>query len=269
MKNSYLYHYFFDEAGDTSFYGKNRKNIVGSEGVSHTFLLGMLSFKTPLSEIRSQILDLQKQIGDSPYYKNVPSVKNRVLKNGFFFHAKDDLPEIRKEFFDLILKFDCSFQAVVGRKIVSIFENKHHNKEKEFYADLLSHLLKDKLHKYPHMLLNIAERGSSTALHNLETGLAKAKHHHRKKFAEGRTVTKVIFNVENYQSEPLLAVVDYLCWAVQRVFEKGETRFYDYVCSKIGLVVDLYDRQNYEQWKNYYTSENPLTEKNKVSPQLP
>lgn len=269
MKHSHLYHYFFDEAGDTSFYGRNRKNIIGSEGVSHTFLLGMLSFKTPLSEIREQIVDLQKQIGNSAYYKNVPSVRNRILKNGFFFHAKNDLPEIRKEFFDLILQFDCSFQAVVGRKILSVFEDKHHNKEKEFYADLLSHLLKDKLHKYPRIVLNIAERGSSTALHNLEIGLAKAKHRHHKKFANPKSITKVVFNVENYQCEPLLAVVDYLCWAVQRVFEKGETRFYEYICSKIGLVVDLYDRKNYDQWKNYYTSENPLTEKNKVSSQLP
>jgi len=67
----------------------------------------------------------------------------------------------------------------------------------------------------------------------------------------------------------LFAVADYCCWAVQRVFEKGETRFYDYMQDKISLVVDLYDSEKYKSNLNYYTKKNPLTTKNKISPQLP
>jgi hypothetical protein len=60
----------------------------------------------------------------------------------------------------------------------------------------------------------------------------------------------------------------YLCCAVQRVFEKGEVRHYNYLSEKIRLVVDLYDRENYEGSQNHYDKKNPLTAKNKLGPQI-
>ena len=99
MKNTHLYHYFLDEAGDTTFYGKGKVPIMGKEGVSQTFMLCMVSFKTPLAELKESILLLAKKISESAYYKDVPSVVKRLEKGNFYFHAKDDLPEIRKEFF--------------------------------------------------------------------------------------------------------------------------------------------------------------------------
>lgn len=64
-------------------------------------------------------------------------------------------------------------------------------------------------------------------------------------------------------NEPLLNLVDYFCWTVQRVFEKGETRYYERLKDKISLVVDLYDESKYLDWGNYYNVKNPLTSKNK------
>lgn len=62
-------------------------------------------------------------------------------------------------------------------------------------------------------------------------------------------------------------MADYLGWVAQRVFEKGETRFYDYLRDKIRLVVDLYDSENYAGNRNYYDHHrNPLTAKNKIGP---
>ena len=77
-----------------------------------------------------------------------------------------------------------------------------------------------------------------------------------------------MFNVTKPLQEPLLNIADYFCWAIQRVFEKGETRYYDFVKEKISLVVDLYDIDKYEGFKNYYTPKNPLTAENKISPLL-
>lgn len=264
------YHRFLDEAGDDTFYGKKRISIIGQNGVSNTFILGMVAFKEPLVPIRKKIIELQKDIENSAYYKDVPSVKKRVnKKGGYFFHAKDDLPEIRKEFYDYIRTIDCSFQAVVGQKIISLFEQQHHGKEANFYADLLSHLLKDKFTKYPRLVLNIAERSNSTAIHNLESGLETAKMRYKKRNPKKATNTRVAFSVHKFIDEPLLAVPDYFCWAVQRVFERGETRFYQYMKDKIPLVLDLYDTKGYKGSKNYYTERNPLTQKNKVSPHTP
>ncbi|MBK7110374.1 MAG: hypothetical protein IPH61_14940 [Bacteroidetes bacterium] len=38
-------HRFLDEAGDTAFYGKGKKAIIGNEGVSNCFMIGMVKFK--------------------------------------------------------------------------------------------------------------------------------------------------------------------------------------------------------------------------------
>jgi hypothetical protein len=74
--------------------------------------------------------------------------------------------------------------------------------------------------------------------------------------------------VQTPQTEPILNIADYLCWSIQRVFEKGETRYYDYLQSRIRLVVDLYDTENYLGYKNYYDKKNPLSSINKISPPI-
>ena len=268
--STFQYHRFLDEAGDSTFFGKGKIPIIGEEGVSNVFILGMVAYKTPLEAIRADIQKLQSDIEHSAYYRKVPSVQKRIDKGGYFFHAKDDLPEIRKEFFNYIYSLDCSFQAVVGRKNVGLFERKHNGNEAEFYADLLSHLLKDKFSKYPRLVINVAERANSTAIHNLEKGLKKAEERYCKKYPNKNNTAKIAFGVHKFKDEPLLSVSDYLCWVIQRVFERGETRFYDYMSDKISLVLDVYDWQNFgEKHENYYTKTKPLTEKNKVSPLTP
>ncbi len=261
-------HRFLDEAGDTTFYGKGKIPILGTDGVSNTFIIGMVKFNEPLQDIRNKIVEFQNQVETDKYFIGVPSIEKRKAKSGFYFHAKDDVPEIRKMFFEFISTINCSFQAVVGRKIIQLYEKKHNGKSNEFYADLLSHLIKDKLLKYDKLVLKIAKRESSTANKNLDLSLNKALSRFNKKYPEKETKTKVIFDVQNQYSEPLLNISDYFCWAVQRVFEKGETRYYNYLKDKISLVIDLYDSEKYKNSKNYYTIKNPLMAENKISPSL-
>ena len=63
------YHRFLDEAGDTTFYGKGKINIIGTQGVSKCFILGMVKFSEPLKIIRNKVIELQMQIASDPYYK--------------------------------------------------------------------------------------------------------------------------------------------------------------------------------------------------------
>lgn len=253
-------HRYLDEAGDTTFYGKGKVNIVGQPGISKCFILGLVKFKEPLREVRKQVIKLQRQVIADPYFAEIPSIRKKINKAGFYFHATDDIPEVRKVFYDYIKKVDCSFEAVVGRKIQGLYVNKHNSKEAEFYADLLSHLVKNKLGKGGKLILDIAGRGNSTKNNNLQSALKKAVDRHSKK---GKPVaTNVVFNVQNHYTEPLLNIADYFCWCVQRIFERGETRYYNYLKDKISLVVDLYDSNNYENSGNYYTAKKPLTKSN-------
>ncbi|MES2731425.1 MAG: DUF3800 domain-containing protein [Bacteroidota bacterium] len=277
-------HRFLDEAGDTAFYGKGKTSILGQPGVSSSFIIGMVKFKESIKDVRAAVADLQTKIASDPYF-DVVSLRKKKEAAGYYFHATDDLPEVRKLFFDFINTIDCSFEAVVGRKSIERYETKHKGKEQYFYADLLSHLLKNKLHKSKRVVLHIAERGKSTKNTNLDLALEKAKerlaattnYKNIQKTEDWWNIdylsrkdieADVVFNVTQPLQEPLLNVADYFCWAVQNVFEKGETRFYNFLKEKISLVVDLYEIDKYEGWKNYYTPKNPLTPENKISPPL-
>ena len=118
-------------------------------------------------------------------------------------------------------------------------------------------------------MLNVAERGSSTREKVLTEALRLATERAAKEWGGENLQARVVFNVQSPVTEPLLTVSDYLCWAVQRVFEQGEVRHYNYLAAKIRLVVDLYDRDKYEGNRNYYDSgKNPLTAQNKLGPPI-
>ncbi len=259
-------HRFLDEVGDTTFFGKGRVPILGQDGVSLCFGLGMVKFAAPIAEAREQVEHLCRTVGTDVYLNCIPSVAKRVQSGGFYFHAKDDPPEVRERLFKWIRDTDCSLEMVVGRKIPALFARKHNGKDSEFYADLLSHLLKNKLRLGRRLVINIAERGKTTRNHVLELAMNKARERFTKKQDATAISSEVVFNVQNPRTEPLLCVPDYLGWTVQRVFERGDTRHYDFVRERISLVVDLYDAEKYEGSHNYYTPRNPLTAGNRIGP---
>jgi hypothetical protein len=119
---AYHFHRFLDEAGDTTFYGKGKIPMIGSDGVSNYFLLGMLSVNQPLDEVRKAVIALQDSIVNDPYFLDIPSIKKKKSANGYFLHAKDDIPEVRKLVFELIKSIDCRFDAVVGKKDYRVYE---------------------------------------------------------------------------------------------------------------------------------------------------
>ena len=257
-------HRFLDEAGDTTFFGRGRVPILGQEGVSLCFSLGLVHFAAPVAEVRGQVETLCHAVETDDYLNRLPSVVKRVRAGGFFFHAKDDAPEVRERMFKWIRATDCSLEMVVGRKIPALFARDHHGQDLEFYADLLSHLLNNKLKLGQRQVINIAERGKTTRNQVLELAMAKA----RKRFAENQDAaeisSEVVFNVQNPRTEPLLSVPDYLARAVQRVFERGETRHYDFLRERISLVVDLYAEEQAGRRPNFYTPARPLTAENKL-----
>ena len=117
------------------------------------------------------------------------------------------------------------------------------------------------------LVLNVAERGTTTRNQTLELALSKARERFTKRRDARDIRLEVVFNVQNPRTEPLLCVPDYLAWSVQRVFERGETRHFDFLRERVSVVIDLYDEASHEGGRNYYTPENPLTAKNRLGPQ--
>lgn len=261
------YHRFIDETGDPVFFGRGDKPIVGTEGVSKSFGLGIVKINEPLDAVRENIRALEKEVETDELLNKIPSVVKRVEKGGFFFHACKDTPDVRTVFLHYLNKLDCGAEVVMARKLPQVFRSKHEGRHDSFYGDLLSHLIKRRLKRPGRLILHVAERGTSTRDHILQDALAIAQQRASKRWEQGELQGDVLFDIQTPRSEPILCVADYLGWAVQRVFEKGETRFYDYLLPKIRLVIDLYDFENYRDNRNYYDGKRrKLTSENKIGP---
>ena len=72
---TWKFHRFLDEAGDTTFYGKGKELIVGHDGVSKSFILGMLNIKEPLGPVRERVVSLHSAIAADPYYRDNPRIQ--------------------------------------------------------------------------------------------------------------------------------------------------------------------------------------------------
>src|ERR1700675_4162201 len=91
-------HFFVDEAGDLTLFDRRGRIIVGHEGVSKTFMVGVAYLPDP--EGAKRTLDaLRADLLADPYFKDVPSSQPASRKTAICFHAKDDLPEVRREVF--------------------------------------------------------------------------------------------------------------------------------------------------------------------------
>ncbi len=109
----HTYHRFIDEAGDMTFFGKGKVNILGTDGVSKAFMLGMVHIKQPLASTRKVIEDFCQSIADDPFFNQIPSIKKRIDNGSLYLHANADPPELRYKLFELLAKeIDFSLQAV-------------------------------------------------------------------------------------------------------------------------------------------------------------
>lgn len=94
-------HYFVDETGDgTLFDGKGRV-IVGSEGCSRFFILGLVDIPDAAS-LGAEMADIHATLLADPYFAAVPSMQADQRKTSLAFHAKDNVAEVRREVFSLL-----------------------------------------------------------------------------------------------------------------------------------------------------------------------
>lgn len=87
-------HYFVDEAGDGTLFDRKGRVIAGTEGCSSHFALGVLDV-ADLAGLEQRLVQLRLRILGDPYFSGVPSLKSEAGKTAIFFHAKDDIPEVR------------------------------------------------------------------------------------------------------------------------------------------------------------------------------
>jgi hypothetical protein len=259
-------YYFVDEAGDGTLFDRKGKVIVGSEGCSSFFMLGLLRVDD-VDSLSAEFRILRARLMADPYFKGVPSMQPEAKKTALAFHAKDDLPEVRKEVLSLLARLPyLRFIAVIRdkSKLVSYVHQKNNTDPSyrfdpnELYDYLVRRLFRDQLHKHDCYHIFFSRRGSSDRTQALRLALDEAQ----KRFAEKHQIPvhNAEINVEPGfpKDHPALQAVDYFLWTVQRLFERGEDRFLSVLWPSFRLVIDM-DDTRHARYGMYYDKKRPLT----------
>jgi hypothetical protein len=179
---------FVDEAGDPVLFDKHGTTIVGTPGVSKFFMLGVVHLPDPQSA-QAALDSLRSSLLADPYFAGVPSMEPRERKTAVFFHAKDDLPEIRREVFKLLPRFNAVVRVAIRRKRVlaaeasELHKHGHRLTADLIYDDLVKWLFLGLLNPDRHALIVFAKRGKSERL----AAIRLVKLRHPPKIASGKS----------------------------------------------------------------------------------
>lgn len=256
-------HYFVDEAGDPVLFDGKGRVLVGTEGCSRYFAVGLLDV-ADAAKLAAELNQLRAGLLADPYFKNVPSMQPEARKTALYFHAKDDLPEVRREVFKLLQRHELKFSAVVRDKQAVLDYVRARNERDaayryqsdEVYDNAVRRLFKERLHKHEGYSIRFAIRGNSHRTAAFRAALEQA----RDRFARARGITitsKLDVKACRPTDEPALQAVDYFLWALQRTFEKREDRYLELLWPQCSLVVDVDDTRTAE-YGAYYTKQKPL-----------
>lgn len=256
--------YFVDEAGDPVLFNRRKQVVIGQDGCSHYFIMGVLHiseterFSQALTQLRMELLA-------DPYFKQVPSMQPQGQKTAVAFHAKDDVPEVRREVFRLLLQHEMRFQAVVRDKQAVLSYVRQCNErdpayryqQNELYDSLVRRLFKNLLHKAEAYRVCFARRGSS----DRTAALRAALEHARRNFnlTRSKVGSTPVEAVSGWPPQhPALQAVDYFLWALQRLYERQEDRYLELVWPKVSLVHDVDDTRQ-KKYGAYYDQRRSLT----------
>lgn len=256
-------HYFVDEHGDGTLFDAKGRVIVGKDGCSTHFALGLLDVPDPAA-LTAALDELRRSILTNPYFRGVESLKPERRKTALAFHAKDDVAEVRMLVFQLLARQDVRFHAVIRSKdaLVSAVRSRNvHSSTYRYtpnrlYDEMVKRLFTDRLHKADGYRICFATRGRVDRTAALKTALEGARERFRVKWGIEADAPIEVSCTPSSTSGPLQAV-DYFLWALQRVYTRREDRFLQLLWPRVSLVVDVDDRRKSPAGR-YYSGDNIL-----------
>ena len=253
--------YFVDETGDGVIFDARGRMLVGTGKVQDYFTVGMVECWS-LPALIDDLAALRAQLLADPYFKGVPSLKPESGKTALFFHAKDDLPEVRREVFKVLERHDFSFYAVVrtmsavARRVKELNERDptYRYRPTELYDSAVRRLFNRKLHTRPAFDVIFASRGKART-QALREHLLKAQAESKKATGTYPDAAIHVRAMPAHQHAGL-QVADYCLWALQRLFTKEEDRFLSLIWPKVGLILDADDISE-KPYGTYHTKKRP------------
>lgn len=257
-------YYFVDEAGDATIFGQRGKVIIGEQGCSRYFILGVLDIPNPVV-LQNDLDALRRSLLADPYFKKVPSMQPYSRKTALMFHAKDDVPEVRREVFNLLQKHEFRFLAVIRDKQKVLEYVRRRNTQdlayrftpNELYDYMVRVLFKNLLHKDERYEIIFSKRWKQDRTEALRKALKTAQERFARQYGIAAMSDIEVIPKRSPESGGLQAA-DYFLWSLQRFYERREDRYLDLVWKFFRLVHDLDDTRK-NSYGVYYTQKKPLT----------
>ena len=167
--------------------------------------------------------------------------------------------------FKALAEMDFSAQVIVAREIESIFRAKYQGNRDRFYDDLVTRPFKNQLHMATNNIITFSRRGKKRRQYALRAALEKGIQQFSEKWNH-QVSTHIEVLTDRPNEEPMLQVVDYVNWAVQRAYHRGEMRYFEFLREKYSLVLDVFDKATYRKGDNYYGRKTNPFDVTKASP---
>lgn len=259
-------HFFVDEAGDLTLFGRRGKCLLGTEGVSKCFMVGIAQVFDPTA-LHNDLAALRRELLKDGYLKCVPSMCPEAAKTAKLFHAKDDCAEVRREVYKLLARHDIKVQVAIRRKRRLIEQSRGNPRPpnpNSIYDNLVKSLFKRCLHTADRNVITFARRGKSAREEALRQAIRRAQENYERDIGiVAHRLTKVIPSVPS-ESHGLQAI-DYFLWAIQRLYERGEDRYFNFLTPQFRLIMDFDDGSSGRSYGRWYSDADPLT-KEKMMP---
>lgn len=250
-------YYYFDEAGEPQILGHRGVNLISKGTASKVFMVGYLETTSP-KEFTKQLNKLRAELASDEYLQEIPSFHHSLE----MFHANKDCSEVREKVFKLLKQQDFSYYCIVARKSEDLFRKKFNMNQKALYKYLVSKLLENRLHIYKNIDLYFSSMGSIVRQSGMQQAVDAAILAHNEK-NQTQNTSNIRVLIQQSSEIPLLQASDYVLWTIQRAYERGDFRYYNYLKDKIKFIYDIFDSKKYPD--NCYSEKNPLEAK-KIDP---
>lgn len=148
-------------------------------------------------------------------------------------------------------------KVVLGEEAQALFRYKKKLRPDDIYDDMVKRLFRNLLHKSQENQIFFARRGKSERKEALASAILAAKQNFAAKWGRFYDAPTTIQSA--YPSQVAgLQVIDYYLWALQRLYEGHEERFFASLVKDYRLIMDLDDKRKraYGEW---YSDKNQLT----------
>lgn len=226
-------YYFIDESGSPDFYGKRKKLVMDQP----LLILGMIS-TLDRDKLNKQVRAFQKELLGNSELKGIRSLH----KPNWFLHARVDHVAVLTRFFNFLSTLDFKIYAVIGRKDLDRFEQKHHSNASEFYYDLVKYLIKYRF-RYDHKSEFYLSKGQKQSS---KSTFVKSVANALEMYAVIKKGVKRKYTCEFVDAKecPELSVVDYATWALQKYILDRDATYFNLLKDKYLHIYDTYAKGN-------------------------